>query len=98
MTLADFFDHSVAAHTREDALAMWSPSVVGSLSTAAIKGEVRRFAAGLIALGVRKGDRVLLISENRPEWAITDYATVFAGGILVPVYVSLTVEQLRYIL
>ena len=51
-----------------------------------------------MALGLRKGDRVLLISENRPEWAIVDYACACAGGILVPVYTNLTVPQLNYIL
>jgi len=98
MTLAGLFDRAVATHAREAAMTLWSPAVVRHVSTTEMAREVARFSAGLGALGLSKGDRVLLISENRPEWAITDYATVFAGGILVPVYTSLTVEQLRYIL
>src|SRR5213594_931221 len=98
MTLTGLFDRAVAAHSRDVAMTHWSPTVVRHHSTAGVTKEVSRFAAGLIALGVKKADRVLLISENRPEWAIVDYATIFAGGILVPVYTSLTMEQLRYIL
>ena len=98
MTLPGLFDSAVASHARDVALTSWSPAVSRNVSTAQMRQEVARFSAGLGALGLKKGDRVLLISENRPEWAFTDYATAFAGGILVPVYTSLTVEQLAYIL
>jgi long-chain acyl-CoA synthetase len=98
MTIPAMFDLSVARSPRADALTAWRPGFQRTFSTADLKREVARFAAGLIALGLQKGDRVLLLSENRPEWAITDYATQFAGGILVPVYTSLTASQLRYIL
>ncbi|HET9481590.1 MAG TPA: AMP-binding protein, partial [Candidatus Polarisedimenticolia bacterium] len=98
MTILDLFDTSITTMPREEALVQWSPRRVRRQSTRTVQERVSRFAAGLIALGLKKGDRVLLLCENRPEWAIADYATLFAGGILVPVYTSLTVEQLRYIL
>lgn len=98
MTLTELFDRSIATHPRGAALVLWTPKYARTLSSADLAAKVARVAAGLSALGVRKGDRVLLISENRPEWAVVDYATMFAGGILVPVYVSLTAPQLNYIL
>jgi long-chain acyl-CoA synthetase len=47
-------------------------------------------AAGLLELGLTLGDRVMLVSENRPEWAIADLAIMMAGGISVPAYVTNT--------
>ena len=60
--------------------------------------EVRRVARGLVALGVRPGDRVALIAENRPEWVVADLAIVSAGAITVPAYTTNTVEDHRHIL
>jgi len=54
-------------------------------SAAAVEEEVSAVAAALEAWGVRPGDRVALLSENRPEWAITDYAVTGMGAVDVPV-------------
>lgn len=55
-------------------------------------------ASHLIALGVRLGDRVVLASENRPEWAIADFAIMLAGAIPVPAYATNSVEDHRHII
>jgi long-chain acyl-CoA synthetase len=68
------------------------------LSHAEVRESVERLTAGLCHLGLRKGDRVAILSENRPEWAIADYATLFAGGIVVPVYANLPPHQVSHIL
>ncbi len=60
------------------------------LSWAETVQTVSRLARGLIALGVEPGDRVALVSENRPEWAIADLAIMSAGAITVPAYVTNT--------
>ena len=60
--------------------------------------DVRRLALGLKSLGVGRGDRVALVSENRPEWIIADLAIMTAGAITVPVYVTHTVEDHRHVL
>jgi long-chain acyl-CoA synthetase len=60
--------------------------------------QVSELARGLISLGVEKGDRVLLVSENRPEWLIADVAIMAAGGITVPAYVTNTEADHRYII
>ncbi len=49
-------------------------------------------------MGVERGDRVALLSENRPEWAIVDLATQAAGGVTVPIYPTLPASQVAHIL
>lgn len=55
------------------------------------------FAAGLMQLGVKKGERVALISENRPEWVVSDISIHTLGGIDVPIYPTLTAKQIEFI-
>lgn len=62
-----------------------------------VKERVELFANGLASLGVRKGDRVAIISENRPEWAISDLAIVSLGAVDVPVYPTMTARQNEFI-
>jgi long-chain acyl-CoA synthetase len=70
----------------------------GSFSWAEAARQVRSLALGLRSLGIGRGDRVALVSENRPEWLIADLAIVSAGAITVPAYVTNTVEDHRHIL
>src|SRR3970040_480893 len=60
--------------------------------------RVRSVALGFAALGIKPGDRVALLSENRPEWSISDLAILSLGAINVPIYTTQAVEQVRYIL
>ncbi|GAC1509272.1 MAG: AMP-dependent synthetase/ligase [Terriglobales bacterium] len=48
--------------------------------------------------GIGKGDRVAILSENRPEWTIADFACLLIGAVVVPVYATLTAEQTSYLL
>jgi long-chain acyl-CoA synthetase len=59
---------------------------------------VRALAARLAQWGVGKGDRVALLSENRWEWAVTDFAVLALGAVDVPLYTTLTAEQVGYML
>lgn len=59
---------------------------------------VDEIAAGLASLGVRSGDRVAIVSENRPEWVAADMAMVRLGAVNVSVYPSLTAKQIEFIL
>src|SRR5205807_4027352 len=64
----------------------------------AIIRRVRAVALGLSALGVRKGDRVALLSENRPDWSVVDLAILSLGAVNVPIYTTQAPEQVRFIL
>ena len=60
--------------------------------------RVQDLSIGLLELGVQPGDRVAILSENRPEWAIADYACLAARCTDVPIYPTLPAKQAEYIL
>ncbi|AZS71386.1 long-chain fatty acid--CoA ligase [Streptomyces lydicus] len=68
------------------------------VTAAAFLAEVRAAAKGLIASGVRPGDRVGLMSRTRYEWTLLDFAIWSAGAITVPVYETSSAEQIQWIL
>lgn len=61
-------------------------------------GYVQKTAAGLANLGVVRGDKIALMSENRSEWAISDLGILSLGAINVPIYPTITPQQIEYIL
>ena len=60
--------------------------------------RVRQVALGLRALGIKAGDRIAVLSENRPEWTLADLAILSLRGVNVPIYTTQSIEQIRYIL
>ncbi len=99
--LATLPDHlNLHADRTPDAPFLWSEEDTGycALSWREVANRVRACAAGLAALGIGDGDRVMLVSENRPEWLIADFAIMSAGAITVPTYVTNTVADHRHIL
>jgi fatty-acyl-CoA synthase len=65
---------------------------------AALRDEVRAFASGLLALGIRKGDTVAILMGNKPEWVIADLAICSLGAIMVAVNTWVTSRELGYVL
>src|SRR5579864_1534163 len=68
------------------------------ISSRELRQQVLSLASALTKRGVRKGDRIAILSENRPEWQITDFACLLLGVVDVPVYTTLTSEQIGYLL
>ena len=68
------------------------------VSVPEFRDTVRWLSTGLNDLGVKRGDRVAILSENRPEWTMSDFAILCAGAISVPVYPTLLGWQIEYIL
>jgi long-chain acyl-CoA synthetase len=62
-----------------------------------LRDEVECFALGLLNLGIKKGDRIGLVSENRIEWVIADIAIAAIGAVSVPLFPTLTPKQEEYI-
>jgi long-chain acyl-CoA synthetase len=60
--------------------------------------RVRRIALGLSSLGIKAGDRVVIISENRPEWSLTDLALLCLRAVSVPIYTTQAADQIKFIL
>ena len=68
------------------------------ISSRELYRDVVGTAKSLERWGITKGERVAILSENRPEWAVADYGTMLLGGVVVPVYPTLTPEQTAHIL
>ena len=100
MSLATLNDVFFAATERNLDRAMlyrevgkWLP-----ISSSDLRRNVAGTARALTDWGIRKGDRVAILSENRPEWSTADFAILLLGAVTVPVYATLTPEQTAYTL
>jgi len=97
-TLNRIFLDAVATHRKPDALQVKRNGRYEPISHDTLAERVRRTALGLEELGVRTGDRFAILSENRPEWAIADFACLMSGVTDVPIYPNLPSDQVAYIL
>jgi long-chain acyl-CoA synthetase len=97
-TLTQLFVEAVEEHDQPNALQTKVGGAYQPISHRTIADRVRHVAFGLRALGVGSGNRVAILSENRPEWAIADYACLMGGMADVPIYPTLPAEQIAYIL
>jgi long-chain acyl-CoA synthetase len=98
-TLTKLFFDAVAEHGHKSAAVRYKAGGQWhDISHAELEQRVRHFALALKRLGVRRGDRVAILSENRPEWAVTDFACLCIGVTDVPIYPTLPAGQIRYIL
>ncbi len=97
-TLTHLFFDAVARFDRPNALQVKVGGKFQPISHRELADRVRHAALGLQELGLKPGDRVGLLSENRPEWAVADYACLTARMADVPVYPNLPAEQIAYIL
>ena len=97
-TLCDIFYSSVDTFRKPEHLKFKKDGAWRGISSDDFRRAVEELSMGLRELGVQKGDRVGIVSENRPEWAFADLASLAAGAIDVPVYATLTSPQVLYIL
>jgi long-chain acyl-CoA synthetase len=96
-TLSQVFLTTCREHRKPELFLVKREGGYVPIPTAEFEAAVRELAAGFRELGLRPGDRAVLLSENRPEWVMTDLAVLCAGGVTVPVYTSLLPEQIKYI-
>src|SRR5215212_4338555 len=97
-TLPAYCLESFRRHNKPDALSYKIENVWKHLSGREVIEKIKNLALGLARLGVKAGDRVAIISENRPEWSLTDIAILSLRAVNVPIYTTQAVEQIRYIL
>ena len=83
---------------KPDALQVKRDGRYQPISHDALRERIRRAALGLDALGVRPGDRIAILSANRPDWVVADLACLTSGVADVPVYPNLPADQTAYIL
>ena len=89
---------AVLRHNKQDALNYREDGKWFNIAAATFVERIKNVALGLAALGIRPGDRIALLSENRPEWSIADLAILSLGAINVPIYTTQALEQVDYIL
>jgi len=97
-TLNQLFFDAADRFKKPDALQYRKGGAYRPISHEEVVERVRRVARGLSSLGIRRGDRVAILSENRLEWAIADFACLTGGMADVPIYPTLPAEQIAYIL
>lgn len=97
-TIPQMFLHLTKSYPKPDLMLYKKDGRYVPISTEEFRNRVIRLALGLRDLGVRQGDKVILLADNGPDWTITDYAVLSIGGITVPVYTSLVPEQVKYII
>ena len=97
-TLSELFYYSVETYRKPDHLLRKKDGAWVPMSSDAFGAAVEEFSMGLRTLGIEKGERVAILSENRPEWMIADLATLCLGGVSVPAYATLPPAQIRHIL
>jgi long-chain acyl-CoA synthetase len=90
--------NTVKSYPKPDFMLAKKDGVYAPLSTKEFGDKVRHFSLGLRELGLRPGEKMVILSENRPDWVIADFAALCRGALSVPIYTTLVSEQVRYII
>ena len=97
--LYDILDHYLEKYPNQDAaLVSKKAGVWQKISIQEYVSQTNLISYGLLALGVEKGDNVGLVSGNRPEWNMIDFAIMQIGAVSVPIYPNISQEDYRHIL
>jgi long-chain acyl-CoA synthetase len=97
-TISQIFLNTVKTYVKDDILAAKRGGRYVPLPTEEFGRRVKHLSLGLADLGLGPGEKLVIFSENRPEWTMTDFAVLCAGGVTVPIYTSLMPEQVKYII
>ncbi len=97
-TLSQLFFHTVKSYIKDNLMLYKKEGHYVPISTHELAEMVKHFSLGLKDLGLVTGDKMIILSENRPEWVISDMACLSLGGITVPIYTTLVPEQVKYII
>lgn len=97
-TLSQLFLNTVKSYPKADLMLYKKEGNYRPISTDEFANQVKHLALGLKDLGYNAGDKLIILSENRPEWVMTDLANLCLGGVTVPIYTSLVPDQIKYII
>jgi long-chain acyl-CoA synthetase len=97
-TLAQVLLNTLKSYPKADFMLAKKDGAYVPLSTKEFGERVRHFSLGLRELGLGPGDKMVVLSENRPEWVMADFAALCRGALTVPIYTTLVSEQARYII
>ncbi|HPW16799.1 MAG TPA: long-chain fatty acid--CoA ligase [Candidatus Aminicenantes bacterium] len=97
-TLSQLFLNTCRTYVKDALLLVKKDGRYAPISTQEFGRRVEHLSLGLADLGLAPGDKLVILSENRPEWTMTDLAALCAGAVTVPIYTSLMPDQIRYII
>ncbi len=97
-TIPQVFINTVKSFQKENLLLYKSGGKYVPVSTSEFEEKVKGFTLGLKDLGLNPGEKLIILSENRPEWVMANFANLCLGATTVPIYTTLTPEQIRYII
>lgn len=97
-TLSQLFLNTIKSYPKDDLMLYKKDGSYTPISTDDFGKTVKHLALGLRDLGYGAGEKLIILSENRPEWVMTDMANLCLGGVTVPIYTSLVAEQIKYII
>ena len=97
-TIADLLPRAAELYGPETAVKFKQDGQWVDRSFSEVLETVRPLAFGLVELGVRKGDRVSILGNTRPEWTYFDFAALSIGAVVVPIYQTNSPEECRYVL
>ncbi|MBC8084043.1 MAG: long-chain fatty acid--CoA ligase, partial [Hymenobacter sp.] len=93
----DLLTHLATTAPQADCLVEKKAGTWQPLSTARVRELSNHVSLGLLQLGIGHGDKVAIISANRPEWVVADFGIAQLGAVSVPMYPTITVEDYRHI-
>ena len=96
-TINDIF-FAIVGRRHDRVMLVHEGARVGAHQLAAVLQERGGYGAGPQSWGLVKGDRIAILSENRHEWAVADFASLLVGTVVVPIYATLTAQQTAHIL
>jgi long-chain acyl-CoA synthetase len=96
-TINQLFANTIQMYPREDMMLYKKEGNYIPISSEEFGNKVKHFSLGLKELGLNPEDKLVILSETRPEWVMTDIANLCAGGVTVPIYPTLMPEQIKYI-
>ena len=94
----DLLQYSLEMHPQEDMVAAKQNGIWNKYSTEKFVAQVNSVSLGLIASGIKKDDKIAIMSPNRPEWNICDFGIMQIGATQVPMYPTLAENDIKFIL
>ena len=97
-TLGQLFINTIKSFPKDDLMLYKEAGSYVPISTDEVAKRVKNICFGLKDLGLQSGEKLIILSDTRPEWVMTDMANQCLGGITVPIYTTLVSEQIKYII
>jgi long-chain acyl-CoA synthetase len=97
-TISQLFLNTVRSYVRDGLMLHKKEGRYQPISTQDFADSVKYFSLGLKDLGLKAGDKMVILSDSRAEWVMADIGNLCLGGITVPIYTSLVPEQIKYII